>query len=193
MDAPAALAPAAAPPASSAAAPAPAASKVAPAPPASLAPTPVPKLAPAPKSRRKVPGQGPAAAKAATAARKAAPKARKKPAAAIADPPPVAHEVLDGMPAPSTSFMDLLQDAEVDLGAPPLQPFRVGDDLEEDEEEEGDDEEELTEIGEEAFAATGRVRSTNYTEAEDILLVRSWVAVGMDEGTGTDQTGKRYW
>ena len=49
--------------------------------------------------------------------------------------------------------MDLLQNAEVDLGAPPLDPFRVGDDLEEDEEDEGDDEEEVAEIGVEAFTA----------------------------------------
>lgn len=97
--------------------------------------------------------------------------------------------------ATPSSFMDLLQDAEVDLGAPPLEPFRVGDDLEEDEEDEGDDEEEVAEIGEEAFTAASRphARSTNYTEAEDILLVRAWASVGMDATTGTDQTGKRYW
>ncbi|XBJ07876.1 hypothetical protein VPH35_013321 [Triticum aestivum] len=91
--------------------------------------------------------------------------------------------------------MDLLQNAEVDLRAPPLEPFRVGDDLEEDEEDEGDDEEEVAEIGEEAFTAASRphARSTNYTEAEDILLVRAWAAVGMDASTDTDQTGKRYW
>ena len=51
---------------------------------------------------------------------------------------------------------------------------------EEDEEDEGDDEEEVAEIGEEAFTAASRphARSTNYTEAEDILLVRAWAAVG---------------
>ena len=127
-------------------------------------------------------------------------KPRKKPAAppaAVAEPPPAAHEVFEEMATPS-SFMDLLQNAEVDLGAPPLDPFRVGDDLEEkeeDEEDEGDDEEEVAEIGEEAFTAASRphARSTNYTEAEDILLVRAWAAVGMDATTGTDQTGKRYW
>ena len=81
----------------------------------------------------------------------------------------------------------------MDLGAPPLAPFSVGDELEEDDEEEGDDEEDVTKIGEDAFANTARVRSTNYTEAEDILLVRAWASVGMDAGTGTDQTGKRYW
>ncbi|XBJ24963.1 hypothetical protein VPH35_002735 [Triticum aestivum] len=97
--------------------------------------------------------------------------------------------------ATPSSFMDLLQNVEVDLGAPPLKPFRVGDDLEEDEEDEGDDEEEVSRIGEEAFTAASRphVRSTNYTEAEDILLVRAWAAVGMDATTGTNQTGKRYW
>ncbi|KAE8809902.1 hypothetical protein D1007_13500 [Hordeum vulgare] len=93
---------------------------------------------------------------------------RKKPAATPAEPPPVAHEVFEEMATPS-SFMNLLQDAEVDLGAPPLEPFRVGDDLEEDEEDEGDDEEEVAEIGEEAFTAASRphARSTNYTEAEE--------------------------
>ncbi|KAE8797170.1 putative methionyl-tRNA synthetase [Hordeum vulgare] len=92
-----------------------------------------------------------------------------------------------------TSFMDLLQDAEVDLGALPLEPF--GEEVEEDEEDEGDDEEEVAKIGEEAFTAASRphARSTNHTEAEDILLVRAWASVGMDATTGTDQTGKRYW
>ncbi|KAE8792724.1 putative methionyl-tRNA synthetase [Hordeum vulgare] len=63
------------------------------------------------------------------------------------------------------------------------------------EEEEGEDEEEVIGIEEEAFAAVARpaVRSANYREAEDILLVRAWTQVGMDASTGTDQTGKRYW
>ncbi|CAM0884108.1 unnamed protein product [Alopecurus aequalis] len=101
------------------------------------------------------------------------------------------------MPAPPTSFMGLLEDAEVDLGTPSLEPFGFGDYLEKegDEEEEGEDEEEVTEIEEEAFAAVGRtaVRSTNYSEAEDILLVCAWAHVLLDASTGTDQTGKRYW
>ncbi|KAM0846041.1 hypothetical protein ACQ4PT_055938 [Festuca glaucescens] len=74
---------------------------------------------------------------------------RKKaaPAPTIADPPPVLHEVLDVMPTTPTSFMGLLQDAEVDLGAPTLEPFGFGDELEEEEEEEEEeDEEEVTEI-----------------------------------------------
>ncbi|KAE8781788.1 putative methionyl-tRNA synthetase [Hordeum vulgare] len=124
---------------------------------------------------------------------------RKKtaPAPPIADHPPVVHEVLDGMPAKTTSFMGLLQDAEVDLGAPPLEPFGFGDDLEEEGDEEGEakDEEEVTMIEEEAFAAVARpsVRSKNYSESEDILLVHAWAHVGMDASTGTGQTGKRYW
>ena len=64
-----------------------------------------------------------------------------------------------------------------------------------DEEEEGDDEEDVTEIEEEAFAAVVRpaVRSTNYTDAEDVLLVRAWASVGMYAGIGTNQSGKLYW
>ena len=100
---------------------------------------------------------------------------RKKtaPTPPIADPPPVVHEVLNGMPATTTSFMGLLEDAEVDLGAPPLEPFGFGDDLEEegDEEEEGEDEDEVTETEEEAFAAVGKptVRSTNYRDRKSVV------------------------
>ncbi|XBI17379.1 hypothetical protein VPH35_059446 [Triticum aestivum] len=179
---------------------------LAPPPPASPAPAPapVPALAAAPaapapkKSRPKAGSRGPRGASSKVAGSSpAVNKPRKKPAAppaAVAEPPPAAHEVFEEMATPS-SFMDLLQNAEVDLGAPPLDPFRVGDDLEEDEEDEGDDEEEVAEIGEEAFTAASRphARSTNYTEPEDVLLVRAWAAVGMDATTGTDQTGKRYW
>ncbi|KAE8772268.1 glutathione s-transferase t3-like [Hordeum vulgare] len=100
-----------------------------------------------------------------------------------------------GMPALPTSFMGLIQDAEVDIEDPPLEPFG-GDDLEEeaDEDEEGEDEEEVTELEEEAFITVGKptVRSTNYSEDEDILLVRAWAHVGLDASTVTDQTGKRY-
>ncbi|KAE8798183.1 putative methionyl-tRNA synthetase [Hordeum vulgare] len=162
------------------------------------APATVP-AAPAPKkSRPKVSSRGPRGASSKVAG--ASPKrkkvaARKKPAAppaAVVEPPLAAHEVFEEMATPS-SFMDLLQDAEVDLGAPPLEPF--GEEVEEDEEDEGDNEEEVAEIGEEAFTAASRphARSTNYTEAEDILLVRAWASVGIDATTDTDQTGKRYW
>ncbi|KAE8805727.1 putative methionyl-tRNA synthetase [Hordeum vulgare] len=177
--------------------PPPAPAAVAPAPATAAAPATV-QPAPAKKSRPKVSSRGPRGASSKAAG--ASPKrkkvaARKKPVApavAVAEPPPAAHEVFEEMATP-TSFMDLLQDAEVDLGAPPLEPF--GEEVEEDEEDEGDDEEEVAEIGEEAFTAASRphARSTNYTEAEDILLVRAWASVGMDATTGTDQTGKRYW
>ncbi|KAE8798008.1 glutathione S-transferase T3-like [Hordeum vulgare] len=127
-----------------------------------------------PKMRKK-PSLGP---KGAAASKVKKTTSRKKPTPAPAapspTPPPVVHEVLDGMPAPPTSFMGLLEEAEVDIGAPPLEPFGFGDDLQEedDEEEEGEDEEEVTEIEEEAFAAVAKptVRSTNYSEDEDILL-----------------------
>ncbi|KAI4972709.1 hypothetical protein ZWY2020_003634 [Hordeum vulgare] len=223
MDPPAAASPPpaaapAAPPAQAAAAPAPPAPAPAPHAPATVAdvvaathvgakrrraglapPPPAPATvqpAPAKKSRPKVSSRGPRGASSKAAG--ASPKrkkvtARKKPAppvVAVAEPPPAVHEVFEEMANP-TSFMDLLQDAEVDLGAPPLEPF--GEEVGEDEEDEGDDEEEVAEIGEEAFTASAHTRSTNYTEAEDILLVRAWASVGMDATTGTDQTGKRYW
>ncbi|XBH84777.1 hypothetical protein VPH35_072860 [Triticum aestivum] len=181
------------------AAPPPASPAPAPAP----VPTPAAAAAPAPKkSRPKAAGRGPRGASSKVdGSSPAVKKPRKKPApvaaappAAIAEPPPAVHEVFEEMATPS-SFMDLLQNAEVDLRAPPLDPFRVGDNLEEKEEDEEDEGEKVAEIGEEAFTAASRphARSTNYTEAEDVLLVRAWAAVGMDATTGTDQTGKLYW
>ncbi|KAE8776079.1 putative methionyl-tRNA synthetase [Hordeum vulgare] len=169
----------------------------APPPPAPAAPATV-QHAPAKKSCSNVSSRGPRGATSKAAG--ASPKrkkvtARKKPAPlviAVTESPPAMHEVFKEMANP-TSFMHRLQDAEVDLGAPPQEPF--GEEVGEDEEDEGDDEEEVAEIGEEAFTAASRphARSTNYTEAEDILLVRAWASVGMDATTGTDQTGKRYW
>ncbi|KAE8793420.1 putative methionyl-tRNA synthetase [Hordeum vulgare] len=167
------------------------------APPPAASPAPAPATvpaAPAPKkSRPKVSSREPRGASSKVA--DASPKRKKKsaaPPAAIAEPPLAAREVFEEMATPS-SFMDLLQGAEVDLEAPPLEPF--GEEGEEDEEDEGDDEEEVAEIGEEAFTAASRphARSTNYTEAEDILLVRAWASMGMDATTDTDQTDKRYW
>ncbi|CAM0945778.1 unnamed protein product [Alopecurus aequalis] len=153
--------------------PAPSAASLAPAT-ASLAPL----KPPATKARPKTPSLGPKGAKVAAGGVKTKRTTSwKKPPPAHAPsaaPSPVVHEVLDGMPTPPSSFMGLLQDAEVDIGAPPLEPFGFGDDLEEegDEEDEGEDEEEVTEIGEEAFAAVAKptVRSANYSEDEDILL-----------------------
>ncbi|XP_071683779.1 uncharacterized protein [Lolium perenne] len=187
---------------------------------------PAPAVAPAPprtgrttrtsRARAKVPSGGPRAAKAKAASspapRKAVAKRRapaKLPVAAAVPPAPAAPEVPPATaavvppapaavpPAPAAvSFMDMLNEVEVDINAPPLDPYR-DDDLEGgedaeggDEEEEDDDDEDITEIQEEAFT---RVRSSNYTDAEDILLVRAWASVGLDAGTGTDQTGKRYW
>jgi hypothetical protein len=37
------------------------------------------------------------------------------------------------------------------------------------------------------------IRTGNYTELEDVILIRAWEAVSMDAMTGTDQTCKRYW
>ena len=51
----------------------------------------------------------------------------------------------------------------------------------------------MTEIGEGAFAAGGKARSANYSDVEDVLLVRAWGMVGMDATIGTDQTGTRLW
>jgi hypothetical protein len=42
--------------------------------------------------------------------------------------------------------------------------------------------------------AKGRaIRSDNYTEFEDVILIKAWEAVSMDDVTGTDQACKSYW
>jgi hypothetical protein len=41
--------------------------------------------------------------------------------------------------------------------------------------------------------AKGRaIRTGNYTEFEDVILICAWEAFSMDAVTGADQTGKRY-
>jgi hypothetical protein len=37
------------------------------------------------------------------------------------------------------------------------------------------------------------VRTGNYSEFEDVILIKAWEGVSMDAVPGTDQTGKRYW
>jgi hypothetical protein len=62
-------------------------------------------------------------------------------------------------------------------------------------EEDTEDEEDVTEIEDGVFATTAKpAHSLNYTDVEDVLLVRAWSQVGMNAVTDdTDQTGKRYW
>jgi hypothetical protein len=74
-----------------------------------------------------------------------------------------------------------------------------GEEFEEEEDTDGEEEDELEEIEEGAFdgavaKAKGRaIWSDNYTEFEDVILIRAWEAVSMDAVTGSDQTSKGYW
>jgi hypothetical protein len=113
---------------------------------------------------------------------------------------PPAPNVFDDMSAPMSSYMGLLNDVEVNIGAPPLDSFDFVSKEEVDDKEEADDED-VTEIEEDVFeAAQGEpgawrptARSSNYSEVEDVLFVKAWSQVGLDVVTDTDQTGKRYW
>ena len=40
---------------------------------------------------------------------------------------------------------------------------------------------------------TGNKRQVNYTNDEDIALVKAWESVTLDAVTGNDQTGRNYW
>ncbi|KAK1620305.1 hypothetical protein QYE76_025822 [Lolium multiflorum] len=152
---------------------APTAAVVAPSPAPIAAPGPAPVAAPRGRSKKPVGGpKNAAAAKRALAPPTSKKKvvSRKKAAPTPPTSEPVVHDVFEKIPE-GTLYMDLLKDAEVDIGAPPLDPFEFGDDLHGEEEEVGEEEEEdeLTEIGVEAFAAGGRRKASNYTEAEDIM------------------------
>jgi hypothetical protein len=47
--------------------------------------------------------------------------------------------------------------------------------------------------GEGLIGARHTGRSANYTIAEDKLLCKIWLTIGMDPTTGTDQTRETYW
>lgn len=96
----------------------------------------------------------------------------------------------------------MLTDAAVNIDTAPLGGYEEDGDMEDGEEEDEDGEEEgeedeVQEIAEEVFEATpakGKsVRTMNYTEVEDGILIKAWESVSLDSVTGTDQTGKRYW
>jgi hypothetical protein len=100
----------------------------------------------------------------------------------------------------TTSYMDMLNDSGVDLNAG-IDAFGGEDNVEgidDEEEDKGDeavDDEEVVEVDPAAVgsSATPKPRTSNYSEIEDAILVRSWSKVGMDACTGVDQGGKRYW
>jgi hypothetical protein len=98
--------------------------------------------------------------------------------------------------------MDMINDSSVDLPAG-IDAFDAEDNVEgidDDEEEEGEgdegvDDEEVVEVDPAAAGSSAplKPRTSNYTEIEDVTLVRAWSRVGMDACTGVDQAGKRYW
>ena len=96
----------------------------------------------------------------------------------------------------TSEFMHLLNDSAVNV-EDDIDPFRDegdGDEYEEDEDADEELDDDVTEIDEVVFEAGGKKkRAGNYTEVEDVTLIRAWGKVGLDAVTGTDQTGKRYW
>jgi hypothetical protein len=107
------------------------------------------------------------------------------------------------------SYVDMLNDATDDIDSPPLADYDdyndgleqglEGEEFEEEKDVGGEEEDELEEIEEGAFDGAvakvkGRaIRSDNYSEFEDVILICAWEVVSMDVVAGTDQTGKRYW
>jgi hypothetical protein len=54
-------------------------------------------------------------------------------------------------------------------------------------------EEDIDEEGEGLIGSRPTGRLANYTIAEDKLLCKTWLTIGMDPTTGTDQKGETYW
>jgi hypothetical protein len=120
----------------------------------------------------------------------------------------VVHKVLDKSPSLDDvpkSYVDILNYASVNIDSPQRADYKhytddMEDGLDDDEfgEEEADGEEEggVQEIEEGAFEgavvkAKGKMaRTGNYTEFEDVVLIKAWEGVSMDALTNTDTSGK---
>ena len=166
-----------------------------------------PRGAPPSKAAAKRPGPGsrvglaPPPSKAAVTTPRPSVPATPSPAFTDAD----ANNVFDDS---STSYMEMLNGSTVNLDDGIDDPFRVeeieddGDEEADDGNEEADDGNEVTEVEPPVVAEPGTCgqpkakkprKTSNYTEVEDVTLIRAWSKVGLDACTGTDQTGKRYW
>lgn len=84
----------------------------------------------------------------------------------------------------------------MDLSAP-LDAFDSGNQSElQSEVEQGDDGyDEVEELEEDVFdASQEKIRNGigNYTDVEDVCLIRAWESVSLDAVSGKDQSGKKY-
>jgi hypothetical protein len=102
------------------------------------------------------------------------------------------------------SYVDMLNDASLDIYSSPLTDYSdykdgleegvEGEEFDEEEDADNEEEDELEEIEEGAFdGALAKVkrraiRSSNYSEFEDGILIPAWEAVLLDAVIGTDQT-----
>ncbi|KAK1667784.1 hypothetical protein QYE76_055943 [Lolium multiflorum] len=104
----------------------------------------------------------------------------------LADPPPSgnragAHMVDGEMP-------ERVDDAAF------METMNVGSSFLHDEAADGEEEyEDVDEEGEGLIEPRPPGRAANYTIAEDKLLCKTWLKIGMDPTTGTDQTRETYW
>ena len=87
----------------------------------------------------------------------------------------------------------MLTESEVNIHSAPLEAY--DEDYVDDGGDEGDDE--LEEVDEETFDAAQEKgkskRTSNYTEDEDLALIKAWESVSIDAFTGSDQSRKKYW
>nr|XP_051229030.1 uncharacterized protein LOC127346810 [Lolium perenne] len=75
-----------------------------------------------------------------------------------------------------------------------METMNVGSSFMHDEAADGEEEyEDVDEEGEGLIEPRHPGRTANYTVAEDKLLCKTWLTIGMDPTTGTDQTRETYW
>ena len=92
----------------------------------------------------------------------------------------------------------MLDENSLDLMRAPLDSFdcEMQGNYTEAEEYKGVGDADLEEIEDEVFDGSqprfGKWAS-NYTELEDVTLIRAWKSVSLDEIAGSDQTRARYW
>jgi hypothetical protein len=107
-----------------------------------------------------------------------------------------ANDVFDDLLAPTYSYLGWLNEAVVNIVAPPLDSFNFHGDEEETNDGEEADDEDVTKIEEgvseapqgDASARRPTIRLLYCTKVEDVRLVSAWSQVGLDAVTSIDQT-----
>jgi hypothetical protein len=92
-----------------------------------------------------------------------------------------------------SSHVDLLNKNSVDIDFVPLNAFDLDGAGHDSVEGDGGEDIDVEEVLDASQATQQKKRTLNYTDLEDLCLVRAWENFSLDVVTCTYQTSKRYW